>query len=157
MFGLLLAGVYAAYQMIFNNVPFEVVYLAATHFLVWWYALWTIPTAILLVLLSLGITVGSGLAGAGVGKSAGGILGGGLAGAAMGGGVSLLLCFVFILKAAARISGAYLLSTALILQTGGGYTWDKGRLIVGGILLVITLLMRSRISNTSSSSSSKKS
>jgi len=161
MFGLLLVGVYAAYQMIFHNAPFETVYLAATHFLVWWYALWAIPGALILFLLSLGITLGGGIAGLGFGSrlSTGGQAASGLAGAAAGGGASLLLWFAFLVKTAARVGGAYLLFTALTLGAEGGATWDKGRLIVGGVILFVSLLMSrtgSSSSGSSGSSSSKK-
>lgn len=146
--GLILALLYAGYLMVIRSLPTETVYLAATGFLYSWYFWWTIILGVIVGLVALVAIIGGGVAGACEGRGPIGAFGG----IVLGGGFSLLIVLVFAIRRTLYVGGAYMLHTALT-ATSGGYSWDKGRLILGVLLLFVAALTKSRSSSNSDSSS----
>jgi len=103
---------------------------------------------VIVIVLSILLTVGGGVAGA---DSFGGKLGAFL-GVVGGGAVSALMAFFFLLRRGLFIGGACFLTNALTF-TEGMPVWDKTGLAFGGVMLLVALLSGGRSSSTRSRSS----
>ncbi|MBI5421004.1 MAG: hypothetical protein HZA35_01690 [Parcubacteria group bacterium] len=134
MFGLVLAVLYAAYLYAITKAPQEVAYLNSSNFLFWWYVVWAVVTGAFLVVMILGFLFVGGVGGAMSGGPLGAFLGLGA-----GGAISGLLVLGGVINNVLFVGGAYLLHSALVHQATG-YTWDMGRLVIGGLLLLIGIL-----------------
>lgn len=134
--GMIAALLYAGYLYVIQDTIIEVTYLNATNFLFWWYVVWTIIFAVILFGIAIVAVVAGGVA---LGKD-GGVLRG-LFGAVLGGALSLVVVFVFAIRRALYVGGAYFLSTALVLQDGF-YHWEQGRLILGVLFLLVAVLTK---------------
>lgn len=145
--GLIISLLYAAYLYTVSHSSFEVAYLSATNFLFWWYLVWTIIFGSFVAIIGIILPLVGGAAGYDRRDGAGAVVG-----FLLGGAASVFIIFLFLLRRAMYVGGSYLLSTAVALH-GSAYQWDKGRLIFGGLLILVAVLTRSR---SSSSSSSKK-
>ncbi len=144
MLGIIVAILYAGICFI-GGTSLVVVYAGATNFLFYWYIVTScivgliVGIAILIVLL--GGTV--------VGTESGGVLGG-LLGFLVGGAISVLILIVTCISRGLLIGGAYLLHTAYV--AGGSFSdFDHTKLIFGGIMLSIGLIM-SKFSGSSKAS-----
>ena len=137
MFGLIIAVLYAAYLYIISNLVPEVVYLKATNFLFWWCVVWAILWGMFAVFMGAILSLIIGRLSAGLSDKLSGL--NGLLGLSAGGAISALFVFFILIGQALWVGGAYLLSTALMVQDGL-YHWDYGRLVLGGLLVLIALL-----------------
>lgn len=147
MLGVVVAIIYAAIVYLFGapNTPAET-FVSAINFLFWWYIITSIILMIIYLLIALIITGTLTCAGGKRGGVWGGILG------FLGGGVlSGLIIILGIIARGLLIVGTYLLKNSLVLNPDGSGQWIITKLIIGGLLLVIGLIM-----NKNSSSSSKK-
>lgn len=147
MFGLILAVLYVAYQLIFGNgqMSTEDAFLNASHFLFWWYV---VVYAILVPLVA-AVCVLVPVAGAAAGSQKVGGAAGAFGGFLLGGGVSILLLVLFAIRVTMFVGGAYL------LMTSGEYgaTWGDfsvAKMVTGGILLLVGILTRSHASSKKS-------
>ena len=144
MIGLVLALLYSGWQYL-TGTPVEVFYPVATNFLFWWY----VVMAILVGLFYIGISFLVSLGLMAKGAEAGGVVGGFLGLTVGGGAVTLLLAVSYLLNFGCLIIGAVLLQ--------GGYVegqWDAVRIVFGGFLVLVGILLGQ---SRSSSSPSKKS
>lgn len=137
MLGLIIATVYGAI-IYFLGEPTTLAqsFLSATHFLFWWYVVTCSIQAVLVLLVFLGLIGGATYGGSQVGGFLGGILG-----FFCGGAFSVLLLVIFTIHAACFIAGAYLLNHSLTLQAEGPPLWNTTKLIIGGLLVLLGLIM----------------
>jgi len=134
-----LAGVVAwsAWQYI-HGVSLKAIYPPAVNFLFWWFVAWAILTAVIYLIVLIGGSIGFSLSSSSFLRGIFTGLGIGLAGSVVG-AIGLLIGY------GALIFGTFILKGALVNNT-----WDIGRLIFGGALVIIGLCL-----NTSKKSSSK--
>jgi hypothetical protein len=129
MWGLIIAAVWFLVSYLTGTRP-EAAFLGSADFLFWWYLVCSVILVVLVVLPILGVAA----------VSLPRFLGGGWFGAAaagLTGGVLVLFLAVLALKLALPIIGAWLLA-----HSGGAEmsfaAFDKVRLIVGAILVVLS-------------------
>jgi len=146
MFGLILALVYGA-GVYFLGKPntFPEVFLGTTNFLLWWYIITSIILGVIMALVSIGIAGAGTILGASKMGALGGVLG-----FFGGGALSVLIMVLFAVKVTCSVGGVYLLHNSLTGASTGTPEWDTAKLIFGGILLMLSLVM-----GASSRSSSK--
>lgn len=144
MTGLVLALLYSGWQYL-HGVPVDAFYPAATNFLFWWYVVMAVIVGMFYIGITLLMSVGlmsSGLESAGI---VGALLSMTIGGAA----VTLIVLVSYLLNFGSLIIGTVLLQSAYV----GGH-WDAVRVVFGGLLVIVGILVGS--SRTSSSSSKKK-
>jgi len=154
MVGLIIAALICAYHNLTGGVTdLGQLLLIGTNFLYWWYMIWGIVVCSIMAIIALltffGLSIGGAAAGAKAGV--GGLILGGLAGVGAGGLIALLLIVGACIRYAAFIVGAYMLHASYIVVDG---TWDTTKLVIGGVLLFVGLIMSRGKSSSSSSSSS---
>lgn len=137
MLGLIIAAIYGAI-IYFLGEPTTLAqsFLSATSFLFWWYVVTCSIQAILVLLVFLGFIGGATYGGSQVGGFLGGILG-----FFSGGAFSVILLVIFAFHAACFIVGAYLLHHAATLEPMVGDRWNTTKLIIGGLLVLLGLIM----------------
>ncbi len=146
MFGLFLALLIAGWKYFISHQAAAVIFLSTTNILFWWYVITaSILLAISLVVylaLILGGTIGGAASGAALGETKGGIVGGvlGFFGA---GALSIISLVIFVVKKAVLIFGVYLLHHSLII-TDGLAEWNMTKVIIGGALFIIGLVLNKR-------------
>lgn len=146
MWGLIIATLIGGAMYLFGeNVAPESAFLSGTNFLFYWYLVFGIIGVVIGVLLALGI-MGAGTF---AGGSAWGI-GGGLLGAVGGGVLGLFILALIVVGSGMRVAGAYLLHDSVVL-TEGVYVWEVPKVVIGGLLVGLPLLIRSSSSSSSSS------
>ena len=151
MVGLILAVLYVGWKVMMNNgMTPEAAFLGASTFLYYWYWTWSIICAGVIGFLCLVITLGAGAKATEIGDSGLGKTVGFFGGVVVGGGVSLLLLATLVVRCALYIVGAYLLMTSGTPDIPFA-EFNHTKLIVGGILLLIALLIRSKSSSSSKS------
>ncbi|MDO8622055.1 MAG: hypothetical protein Q7R80_02395 [bacterium] len=138
MFGLILALLYATWVLVFGNAIPEVAYLKATGFLYGWYVVWTWILGVFVGLIALIMMLGGTAAGA----SKGGGKIGAIIGTVLGGGLSGLIVFLFAVRRALYVGGAYLLAHAL--TRASPWHWNKAYLILGSLLLLVAFVTAAR-------------
>lgn len=159
MYGIVLAFLYAGILCAFEGMGAALAYVHATNFLFWWYVAWSVILSVFMGLFCILFTLGGGLAGAArLRQNNRGPLSmiGFLLGLGGGGALSLLFIFAFAVRRALYVVGAYLLSTALLVHEVSGQVaceWNSLRLVLGGLLILVAILTKSK----SSSSSNKES
>jgi len=141
MLGIIIGLCIAAWNYVFKGThDIGVLFLAATHFMLVWYCLWT---GVLFVFFAV-ITVIAALGGSVAGATNGGVFGGLLGLVGVGGATAA----VAVLAMATRlfwIGGAWVLN-----QSYSNGQWDTGKLIIGGVLILIGVICsRSSSSNSS--------
>lgn len=150
MLGIIIATLIATWTVFMSKATMVAGFLAATHFLWIWYWIWTVVIGIYVVILMLVMMGAFTISGAGAMLRSRWL--GGLAGLMVGGGLSV---FIFVMTSVTRallLVGTYLLMTAGNVGMKSFSEFDSTRLIFGGILLLLGLIM-----SRSSSSNSKKS
>ncbi|MBI4280859.1 hypothetical protein HY628_01520 [Candidatus Uhrbacteria bacterium] len=141
MFGLILTLVYAAYCVI-TGMSLEQFYLPATNFLFWWYLIWSIPLALIILFVVVILPlIGAVAVGDRLGKM------GRLLGFVAGGSLSLLTVFLFAVRSGLAIGGAYLLNQGLTV-IGGQPHWNQTSAALGGIMVLIHVIARSSSSSS---------
>ena len=140
MFGLIVSVIYAAILHFMYGASNVSAYLDATNFLFWWYAVTSSILGVVLLIAAFAISGLAANAGQAAGEEAGGGRGktiGALAGLAVGGGFSIILFAIAAVRCGALIAGSWLLHTAVNISG----EWDNNKLIWGGVLLVLGLLI----------------
>ncbi|MFA6338673.1 MAG: hypothetical protein WCW87_01260 [Candidatus Paceibacterota bacterium] len=140
--GLIISFLYSFWLCVISQLPLEEVYLKSTHFLYEWYVVWTIIFASIFALIVLFIWVISGFSVKQMNTETVlpkigiflGIVG-------ITSTFSAVPLIIFAVRRGLYVGSAFLLSTALIYGSAG-YQWDYARLIIGGILLLITMVSR---------------
>lgn len=132
MWGFMLALLYAAY-LYFVSPSIETAYLGSTELLFRWHLIWSIIFGVIVLLANLLML----FAGAAAGSIAGPV--GALVGFIIGVSASLFISALFLFRRCLYVGGAYLLSTALVLQNSS-YTWDTVRLILGAVIFLVAIL-----------------
>jgi len=144
MIGLVLTLLYSGWQYL-HGIPVGMFYPAATNFLFWWYVVMAVIVGVFYIGVTLLLSLGLMASGA----ESGGIVGG-LLGLTIGGGaVTLILLVSYLLNFGCLLVGTVLLQSAYV-----GDHWDAVRVVFGGLLVIVGILMGSF--RTGSSSSSKK-
>lgn len=133
MFGFVLALLYAAWVVIFGDSAPEVAYLKATGFLYGWYVFWTWILGAFVALIALAVMLGGAAAGASKGRGIGAVVG-----MVLGGGLSGLIVFLFAVRRALYVGGAYLLAHAL--TRASPWHWNQAYLILGSLLLLVAFI-----------------
>ncbi|HLD51409.1 hypothetical protein A3K34_00100 [candidate division WWE3 bacterium RIFOXYC1_FULL_40_10] len=142
MFGLLFALISLAWKVWIGHQTFGVAYTAAAGFLFNWYVVFACISVGLILVVALLVALG---AGGGVFLEFGPIAG--VFAMIAGGGFTLIIAALgFILRYGSLIAGTFLLKSAW-----NGGTWDVARLVVGGLLLLMGLIVSSKRSRSSSS------
>jgi len=152
MLGLIIAFVYAAIVYFIVQPPSTLpdAFLDATNFLFWWYIVTSAILGAIMVVIVLGM-LGGGLI---LGLKGWGIAGG-LLGFLGGGAISIFVAIVFVIRTGCLIGGVWLLHHSLAIASVGNVEWDMPKLVFGGILLLIGLLMNRSSGHSSSSSSTR--
>jgi len=142
MIGAILAVLYFFLVWIFGEPDtFATAFKSATNFLFWWYLIVFIIKGIFPLLATLGIVVVGAVAGADEGSLRGALLG------ALGFGTVFTgpIWFYFLGRYACLLVGVRLLSSSVIVVSGGAPEWDGAKLIIGGILVIIARKLRKLI------------
>lgn len=156
MIGIVFALLYLAYRVFTQGDALEAGFVSSTSFLYYWYWVWGIVIFAFVSIPMLLVTLGGAAVGSRLGSSGLGKMAGALGGATIGGGFSLLILVLTAARLALSIGGAWLLMTAgTPAMTFAQF--DMAKLVVGGIMLLVSLLMRSKSSSSSSSSTSTRS
>lgn len=150
MLGIIIALLYLAYRVYAQGDPLEAGFVGSAGFLYTWYWVWGIVVFAIAAIPMLLVTLGGAAAGSRLGSSGLGKLAGGIGGVAIGGGFSALILVLLAARLALSIGGAWLLMTAGSPSMTFAQ-FDTSKLVIGSIMLLVSLLMRS------SSSSSRKS
>lgn len=139
MFGIIVAVIYAAVLHFMNGESNVSAYLSATNFLFWWYVITSSIVGVMMLFVTFVISSASAAVGGAAGEDGGnkGKAIGALAGLAVGGGVSALLIAVQAVRCGSLIAGSWLLHNAVNFSG----EWDNGRLIWGGLLILVGILM----------------
>lgn len=133
MFGFILALLYAAWVVIFGDSAPEVAYLKATDFLYGWHVVWTWILGVFVGLIALLVMLCGAATGASEGRGIGAVVG-----MVLGGGVSGLIVFLFAVRRALYVGGAYLLAHALTRTSP--WHWNQAYLILGSLLLIVAFV-----------------
>lgn len=157
--GILLAALYVGYLYLFKTTLWTVIFLQTTNFLFWWYVVTSALIGLVIGLMAV-LVLGAGtLAGGAAGSKGGGGKAGAAAGALlglMGGGVLSLLVVVSVaVGRGALIGGTYLLHNSLALTVSGEAMWDQQKLIFGGFLLLLGLILGKGSGGSSSDENSE--
>jgi len=134
MFGLVIAVIYMI-VMFFSGQTFPQAFLSATDFLLWWYIVTSIISAVFMALLALGL-LGAGSVIGGLAKGAQGAV----VGFFTGGAVAVWAAIIFIVSCAMSIGGAYFLHSSVEINSAGITQWNFPILIVGLIIIAIKVI-----------------
>jgi len=156
--GILLSAIYAGYLYLFKTTLWTAIFLQTTNFLFWWYVATSALIGIVIGLLALFVlgagAFGGGLAGSEAGGGKAGTAAGALLGLIGGGVLSLFLVVSVAVGRGALISGTYLLHNSLALTVSGEAVWDQTKMMIGGFLLLLGLVMGKGSGSSSSGKNS---
>ncbi|MBI4991703.1 MAG: hypothetical protein HZB99_00605 [Candidatus Harrisonbacteria bacterium] len=156
--GILLAAIYAGFLYLFRTTNWPEIFLTSTNFLFWWYVVTSALIGLVVGLATLMFAVGGAVTGGLVGSESGGGKAGAVAGALLGllggGALSLLMLVSVAVGRLSLIYGTYLLHNSLLLTVSGGAEWDQTKLMIGGFLLLLGLVMGKGSGSSSSNKNS---
>lgn len=151
MLGIVIAALIAAWTVFMSKATMVSGFLAAAHFLWIWYWIWTAVIGVIVVVIMLVITGAFTIGGADTMLRSRWL--GGLAGLMVGGGFSIFILVMTSVTRALLLVGTYLLMTAGSAGMKSFNEFDSTKLIFGGSLLLLGLIL-SRSSSSRSKSSS---
>ena len=134
MFGLIIT-VICAVVMLFTGQVFPQAFAGATDFLLWWYVVTSIISAVFMALAALGLL--------GIGSVIGGLakgVQGAVAGFFVGGALAVWSIAVFIFSCVMSIGGAYLLHSSVAINSAGVAEWNFPILIIGAVMLAVKII-----------------
>lgn len=147
MFGIIIAVALAAWNYFVNSLSMEAAFLVGAGFLWVWQMVFTGITTVFILLMLLGLTGGLTAAGGVASRS----IFGGLAGFAMGGLLAVLLFAGFVITRGMLLGGTWLLMHSGTADMTFA-EFDQTKLIGGGVLLVLGVLLSGFSTKFSSSS-----
>lgn len=136
MVGLVLAVLWAGWQVLQGNTDFGSVYMVATTFLNQWYFWTTVAIAgVAMLIVSAFVLVGA-VIGAEEGGKIGAVLG-----VLFGGAFSIVVLLFFAIRSACSIFGSALLVQALVSPPGAPAVFDPPKLFLGSVLIAVAILL----------------
>ena len=153
MLGIIIATLIAAWTVFVSKATMVAGFLAAIHFLWIWYWIWTAVVGSIIVVMMLMMIGTLATSGASMSFFHSRWLGG-LVGLTVGGGLSIFVLVITSVTRALLLVGTYLLMTAGNAGMNSFSEFDSTKLIFGGILLLLGLIMSRGSSSKSNSKSS---